>query len=294
MALVYFFAGIAKLEPDWIFNAQPLRIWLSTLTDTPLLGPLFAYQETAYLMSWTGALFDLTVPFFLFNKKTRLPAYLALLFFHLLTYKLFNIGVFPWVMMIATLVFFEPDWPGRLLSVILAKARIQSNGKRTWIPIFSGMTDNGIRKVEGFTKIFFIVFFVLQILIPLRSHLYPGNVLWHEQGFRFSWRVMLMEKVGAVDFKLIDKQSNKTWHVSARDYLKPFQYRQMSTQPDMILEMAHYLKKQWQAKGYPNIQVYADARVSLNGRRTQSLIDPQVDLGKINDGLVRKTWIKAF
>ena len=28
LAVVYFYAGLAKLNPDWLFNAQPLAMWL--------------------------------------------------------------------------------------------------------------------------------------------------------------------------------------------------------------------------------------------------------------------------
>ena len=38
IGMVYIFAGIAKLNPDWLFHAEPLRIWLYNSTDTPLIG----------------------------------------------------------------------------------------------------------------------------------------------------------------------------------------------------------------------------------------------------------------
>ncbi|MCB1214512.1 MAG: HTTM domain-containing protein [Deltaproteobacteria bacterium] len=305
IGLVYFFAGVAKLGPDWLLQGQPLKIWLSTRTDTPILGFLFSYPQTALAMSWLGALFDLSVVFFLLWKKTRGLTYLALLFFHLLTYKLFNIGVFPWVMMVATLVFFDPDWPRRLFSTILTKIKLQSTGQKDLIPAKAWMTENTVmenirvtksndKKLGNYFTLFFCFYFTLQFLFPLRHHFYGGNVLWHEQGFRFSWRVMLMEKTGVVDFILKDPKTKRQWQVSAKDYLKPHQYRQMVTQADMILEMAHYLKNLWLAKGFEDIQVYAYSKVSLNGRPNQTLIDPQVNLAQEKEGLYQKTWIKPW
>ena len=51
-------------------------------------------------------------------------------------------------------------------------------------------------------------------LLPLRAHLYGGNVLWHEQGMRFSWRVMAREKNGSVTFVVRDPRDRPrsgTW-----------------------------------------------------------------------------------
>ncbi|HAB90435.1 MAG TPA: HTTM domain-containing protein, partial [Bacteroidetes bacterium] len=56
--LLYFFAGIAKIQPDWLLEAMPLRIWLKARTDLPLIGTLLDYEATAYIMSWGGMLFD--------------------------------------------------------------------------------------------------------------------------------------------------------------------------------------------------------------------------------------------
>src|ERR1700754_3232458 len=59
--LVYFFAGISKLEPDWLFRAMPLRIWLPANEGLPVIGPLMGQPWVAYAFSWFGVIFDLTV-----------------------------------------------------------------------------------------------------------------------------------------------------------------------------------------------------------------------------------------
>ena len=113
---VYLFAGVAKLNPDWLFHAQPLRIWLSNAApDAPLIGALLRETWTAYAMSWAGAAFDLTTAGWLLWRRSRLWAYAVLAAFHVLTGLLFPaIGMFPWMMAGFALVFFPPDWPRRL------------------------------------------------------------------------------------------------------------------------------------------------------------------------------------
>ena len=118
-----------------------------------------------------------------------------------------------------------------------------------------------------------------------------GGLSWTEQGFRFAWHVMLIEKTGQVDFRVVDNDDGSNWVVYPREHLSALQHRMMSTQPDMILSFAHHLEDEWNAKGHLDVSVYADAWASLNGRRRQRLIDPDVDLSEQREGWGQKTWI---
>jgi hypothetical protein len=132
---------------------------------------------------------------------------------------------------------------------------------------------------------------VLQVALPLRTHLYGGNVLWHEQGMRFSWRVMVREKNGAVTFLVRSKATGRTWQVSPERYLTRLQEREMSSQPDLILQLARHIQRDFAERGLGPVEVRADALVSLNGRRMARLIDPNVDLTTVRHGLARAAWI---
>ncbi|MCA9661967.1 MAG: HTTM domain-containing protein, partial [Myxococcales bacterium] len=115
VGLVYFYAGVAKLRYDWLIEAQPLRMWLAARDELPLIGPLLRLPEVALAMSWGGAIFDLCVPFLLLSRRWRPFAYIGVLVFHGLTGTLFpGIGMFPWIMSAAALIFFPPSWPRRV------------------------------------------------------------------------------------------------------------------------------------------------------------------------------------
>jgi hypothetical protein len=131
----------------------------------------------------------------------------------------------------------------------------------------------------------------LQIALPLRYLAYGGNVLWHEQGMRFSWRVMVRVKGGGTTFVVRDKSTGRVWHVSPREYLTPLQEAEMSSQPDLILQLAHHIREDLEAQGFGPLEIRAESRVTLNGRRSVALIDPTVDLTTIRDGLARADWI---
>ena len=233
VGLVYFFAGFAKLNPDWLFRAMPMAVWLPTKADWPLLGLLFKQPWAAFAFSWAGAIYDLTIPFWLLWRPSRPFAYLAVLVFHLLTKLLFNIGLFPFIMIFNTLIFFSPEFHERWLGKIGYRA-----GEAPAHYAFPSFSIKALRPALA-------LYFAFQLLFPLRFLLYPGNVLWAEQGYRFAWRVMLVEKVGQATFFVHDPATGHTAEVDNSRYLTSYQEKQMAIQPDMILQYAHFLEKEY-------------------------------------------------
>ena len=109
IAVVYLYAGLAKMNYDWLFNALPLSVWLPAQNSLPVIGFVFNYEITSHLFSWAGMLFDTFVIFGLLWKPTRIVAYIAVVIFHTLTGLLFQIGVFPLVMIFSVTIFFSPS-----------------------------------------------------------------------------------------------------------------------------------------------------------------------------------------
>jgi hypothetical protein len=287
LALVYFNAGIAKINGTWLLDALPLKIWLPAQDKLPFIGPLLAHDFTPYFFSWAGMLYDCSIVVFLAWKPTRLLAYFGVIFFHVLTGWMFQIGVFPAVMIGATLIFFSPNWHEKLLHFlkpILRKAVVEFN------LITSYLNQTSYK----FTLSFIGIFFILQILFPWRHLLYPGNLFWTEEGYRFSWRVMLMEKAGTAQFYVKDGKTGREGLVENREFLNAHQEKQMAMQPDMILQFAHFLGKHYAGKGIQNPKVRAEVYVTLNGKPSQLLIDDQIDLMTIEDSWAPKTWIKPY
>lgn len=292
LGIVYFYAGLAKLNSDWLIDAQPLKIWLSAKYDVPIMGSLMTLKWMPLVMSWIGAVYDLTVPFFLIYRKTRPWAYLAVIGFHVMTAMLFPIGMFPYIMILSTLIYFSADFHKRLLNALgkcFGVARECFDSGKTYLN-----TD-----VKGsqwtVSASILLVFFIAQLLLPFRYLSYPGELFWTEEGFRFSWRVMLVEKTGYVTFKVVDDLTKQRYYVQNDEFLTPFQEKQMSFQPDMIQEFAHYLKAYYETnRDMSNVSVYADAYVTLNGRLSQRYLDPNIDLTDQDISLKHKTWILPF
>ena len=135
---------------------------------------------------------------------------------------------------------------------------------------------------------------MIQIIFPFRYLLYNGNLFWTEQGYRFSWRVMLMEKAGSTTFKIVDGETGNFFYVNNNDFLTSYQEKQMSFQPDFILEYAHYLGDHFTSQGHKNVQVFTESYVALNGRLSQPFIDKTVDLYQEEESFKPKTWILPF
>lgn len=280
IGVVYTFAGVAKLTPDWLLHAQPLRIWLLSRVDTPLLGPLFAEPVTAYFMSWAGCLFDLTIPWFLLFRRTRAPAYAVVIGFHAVTRMLFPIGMFPFIMTLSAMIFFSPSFPRRLFVGAWRKA----------VPSRPLAAPPSPRRRRLLTTAA-LVWGTFHLAFPFRTFLYGSNVHWHEQGMRFSWRVMVREKNASVTYRVHDALSGRTWEVQPRRYLIDRQEREFGTQPDMILELAQHIAREHEQRLGHKVRVYADVFVSLNGRPAARLIDPAVDLAGLKDGVSKAAWI---
>jgi hypothetical protein len=290
LGLVYFFAGVAKLNYDWLIEAMPLRIWLQPHTDMPIIGFLMDKLWVAYLFSWFGAVYDLTIPFLLVFKKTRGIAYFLVVVFHLMTYFLFQIGLFPYIMIVCTLIFFSEDFHLRVitqLQKVLPKIKLKNisekNNTYTFHPI-----------AKKIVLSFFVIHFTFQVLFPFRYLLYPGKLFWTEQGFRFSWRVMLMEKAGKAFFYITDSETQRTGEAMMNNYLTANQEKMMATQPDMILQYAHFLKQKYLQQGIKNPEVRVECYVTLNGSGSRLFIDKTVDLTKEEDSFKPKKWILPF
>lgn len=279
LIIVYFYAGLAKLNYDWLVEAMPLKIWLAPHTNIPFIGNYMDDNWVAYLFSYCGALFDLTIPFFLTARKTRKWAYLFVIIFHLLTAYLFPIGVFPYVMICSTIIFFGNNFHSKVLFINQAKESPKEI----------------ITKTHTLTRnVILMVFISFQLLFPFRYLLYTDDLFWTEQGYRFSWRVMLMEKAGYAQFKVYPYNDQRFILVNNSDYLTPIQEKMMSTQPDFIIQYAHMLGKQYEKFPNQKVKVTVDSYVSINGKGSKRYVKSEVDLMQINNSFKPINWLEEY
>jgi vitamin K-dependent gamma-carboxylase len=278
VGVVYVFAGLAKAQPDWLLHAQPLRIWLGASTDLPIIGPLLVLPGVPLVLSWCGFLYDTTVVGFLSFGRTRPWAFAVLCVFHTLTRVLFPIGMFPVIMTLGALSFFSPSWP----RILVARLR-----RRTFSapPVLASPLEPRAFVLPRVALSLGALLVAVELALPLRSLAYGGNVLWHEHGMRFSWRVMLRAKGGETTFVVKDRSTGREYHVSPGVYLTGLQESELVSQPDLVVQLARHIKDDLRRDGHESVAVHAESRVSLNGRRSVPFIDPEVDLTRIESPL---------
>ncbi|MEC7260518.1 MAG: HTTM domain-containing protein [Bacteroidota bacterium] len=284
ITIVYLYAGLAKINSDWLFEAMPLKIWLQSKYDLPLIGNnLLQMKWVHYAMSWGGMLYDLSIPFLLMINRTRVIAFLLVIFFHVFTLILFPIGMFPHIMIFSSMIFFSSKFHKKIIDRICSLIILNNKPELISLEFY----DSPYKKIK---LIIVSVFFLIQLIVPFRYQLYPGELFWHEQGYRFSWRVMLIEKIGYTNFKIFDPETSSSFMVDSSEYLTPVQEKQMSFQPDFILEFSHFLGKKFSSKS-KRVEVYADSFVALNGRPSQRFIDPNVNLYDEKESFKNKNWV---
>ncbi len=273
VGVIYFFGGVAKLNADWLAG-EPMRTWLMDAADNPLIALVVRNNAELYLFSYGGLLFDLCVVPALLWRRTRPYAFAAAIVFHVMNSQLFAIGIFPWMMIAATTLFFGPGWPRRLLPARAGEEPIVAPASRLHPAIIAALA----------------AYVAVQALVPLRHFAYGGDVAWTEEGHRFSWRMKLRDKAGMALFSVTDPATRTTVIVDPADSLMDWQAGKMSVRPDMILQFAHFLADEQRAAGHV-VQVRAQSNVSLNGHETRPLVNSTVDLAAEPRTLWPARWI---
>jgi hypothetical protein len=194
--------------------------------------------------------------------------------------------MFPYIMILSALIFFD----SRKVDHVFQQLRRAGRN----VPVVSDRSSFAFATGRPLLSVVFAVFFAVQLLLPWRYLLNKGELFWTEEGYRFSWRVMLMEKMGYAQFVVTDKKSGERVAVNNNDFLTKNQEKMMATQPDFIIQYAHFLEEYYKKKGFHDPEVNATIYVTLNGRRSRLYADRNIDLAKQEDSFIHKNWLTSF
>lgn len=284
VGLPYFFGGVAKINADWL-QGQPLKIWLSWKTDFPLIGSLFHHDWMAIIMAYSGLLLDLLIVPALLYKKTRKWGFLLIVMFHLMNSRLFSIGIFPWFMIAATSLYFNPDWFRKLVNAVSGNSWLLSTEM-----LKNHETNTGLSRKQKVTVSLLMIWVGIQTILPLRHFFIPGVVHWTEEGHRYSWHMKLRTKSSRGEYLVKDKKTGLVQLVNQSDYLSKRQMNKIGDRPYLVWQFCQIIKKDYQKRGY-DVAVYANIQSSLNGRKYQQLIDSTIDLASVPRPFFPVSWI---
>mgnify|MGYP000459932024 CR=1 FL=1 len=276
LGIVYTFAAIAKLQTDWL-SGDNIAIWFSAKANYPLIGPLLAKAWMPILVAWGGFLFDLLIVPMLLWRRTRWLACILAIVFHIFNSAVFQIGIFPYLM-IGTMVLFFPS----------------DQIRQRFFPNKPTFAETSSHKIPGLKFWFYplVIFFSLQIALPLRHHLIQGDVNWTEEGHRMSWRMMLRSKQGKGEVYIENPETGERTRVNYRMHISKHQSRKLFTHPDVAWQYAQWLSTKYAEEGKLGMRIYFEAKTSLNSHPYQVLIDPEVDMAQAKWSIwKRNEWV---
>ena len=278
--IVYTYASVAKLYPDWLDYTVAKNL-MAGRAYYPIIGGVLQHHWAHVSITYFGILFDLLIIPLLLWKRTRLAAFCFSIFFHLFNSIVFQIGIFPYLSLAFTVFFFSRE---RIHRIFMKKKEFY--------------TKNEII-IPSYKKLLItiaIIWFVIQITLPLRHWYIPGDVLWTEEGHRLSWRMMLRGRSGITNFYVVDKNDPEAQRIqiNKKEYLSKKQLRSVAAKPDVIWQFAQHLKKEYAVQG-KDIAVYVNSKVSVNGKKRKVLIDPEVDLASAPwNYFTTNSWILKY
>ncbi|MEX0361508.1 MAG: HTTM domain-containing protein [Allomuricauda sp.] len=262
--IVYTYASVAKLYGDWL-DFSIIEILMKSKADYYLIGDFLQQKWVHKIVAFFGIFYDLLVVPALLWKPTRKVAFVFSIFFHLFNSIVFQIEIFPHLPL-AFILFFFPPKPIR--SIFLKKKNVESEN----IP--------AVPKNRNLIISILSIYFIVQLLLPLRHHTFQDDVLWTEEGHRLSWRMMLRSRAGSIRVKAVNKETGKMEVIKLGDHLTKKQRRKVSCYPDFTWQFAQYLKKEYAKKG-EDIQVFVENKVKVNQGKFHEFIDPKVDLANV-------------
>ena len=276
--LIYFVAGINKLNPYWLFDLQPIKHILEVkfmVTDN-----LFFQQKwITVFMVYFGLLFDLFIGFLLFFKKTRLIGFLLVIGFNIINFYLFKdvgeIGVFPFLMISTLILFIDPNQISTFLNLNTKPKQVLKN-------------TNLINKL-------IFGFLIIQFILPFRHALFKGYVDYNGVGQRFAWRMKIMYKDSNINYFIEDKISKQKYSVDVTKMLTPTQYNNLKYYPDLIIPLAKKIKSEANTKfNIKFAKISCHYEVNFMGKYKQLLFSPEKDLTKISEKKLTNKWVKAL
>lgn len=280
LVIVYFFGGIAKLNGDWLFRHEPIT---TMLKGGFYMSELLGESITVYLLTYGGLIFDLTIGFILLIPQTRWLGVAGVLFFNLSNASLFDdINIFPYFMVMATVLFLDQTW----LAEKLSPKNKDPKRKQPQPPVFT---------ISRRLILIASIYFCIHLMMPFRHFLYSGNVDWTGQGQRFSWRMKVQTRnTEKLEFQVLDYSRKTIYPVELTAYnLNRDQITLLSMDPAAMWQFCQFLadrgKRKLQTK---KVGVKANVVVSMNNRPAQPMVDPEMDMAEAERSIFKNsTWI---
>uniref|UniRef100_A0A6Q2YCR2 Vitamin K-dependent gamma-carboxylase n=1 Tax=Esox lucius TaxID=8010 RepID=A0A6Q2YCR2_ESOLU len=294
--IVYFIAGIKKLDADWVEGYS-----MSYLAHHWLFDPfrmILPNEMVSLLVVHGGGLcLDLSAGYLLFFDATRPYGIFFVSYFHCMNSQLFNIGMFSYTMLATSPLFCYPDWPRRFFahfpcflrpvlplttpppqpstSCVYPEIRNTCTGAQENI---SACKTSKTRFKHKLATLFSILYLTEQFFLPYSHFITQGYNNWTNGLYGYSWDMMVHSR--SHQHVKITYRDGKTGVVG---YLNPgvfTQSRRWKDHGDMLKQYATCLSHHLPHYNISDPEIYFDIWVSINERFQQRIFDPRVDIVK--------------
>lgn len=284
IVLVYFYGGLAKISYDWL-QGEPVGGSIAGRIEHGLIPAFLEPLPLGLLISYGGLVFDLVIGWLLLDRHMRKWAFIGVILFNLMNLRLFIVGVFPYLMIGALVLFMDPRLPRTLTNLLLVRLGCCPCAART--------TDT--YPVKRLVVALLAAYMLVQVLLPFRHHLYPGQASWTGEGHRYAWTMKLVNKRSFTLFRVTDPVSGESYLVDSMIHMHSRHVGHLVTSPDNIPRFARHLRAEAAGKGIDDAVVTAHVLCSLNGRTFQYMIEPDVNLAEcVYSPFKHSTWIRPL
>ncbi|KAJ1077650.1 PREDICTED: vitamin K-dependent gamma-carboxylase [Capra hircus] len=280
--IVYFIAGIKKLDADWVegYSMEYLsRHWLFS----PFKLVLSEEMTSLLVVHWCGLLLDLSAGFLLFFDASRPIGFVFVSYFHCMNSQLFSIGMFPYVMLASSPLFCSPEWPRKLVAHCPKKLQellpLRTAPQPSTSCMYKRSRARGSQKPglrHQLSTAFTLLYLLEQLFLPYSHFLTQGYNNWTNGLYGYSWDMMVHSR--SHQHVKITYRDGRTGELG---YLNPgvfTQSRRWKDHADMLKQYATCLSRLLPKYNVTEPQIYFDIWVSINDRFQQRIFDPRVDI----------------
>ncbi|XP_051764877.1 vitamin K-dependent gamma-carboxylase isoform X1 [Ctenopharyngodon idella] len=294
--IVYFIAGVKKLDADWVEGYSMKYLAHHWLFD-PFKLILPVELVSLMVVHGGGLILDLTAGYLLFFDATRPVAIFFVSYFHCMNSQLFSIGMFSYTMLATSPLFCYPDWPRRFfgrfpefLRPVLPLISLAPSPSSSCVypnpPSVSREQEEAHAAARPttpsfkhkFRAFFTILYITEQLFLPYSHFITQGYNNWTNGLYGYSWDMM------------VHSRSHQHVKITYRDgvtgevgYLNPgvfTQSRRWKDHGDMLKQYATCLSENLPRFNISDPEIYFDIWVSINDRFQQRIFDPRVDIVK--------------
>ncbi|XP_054613614.1 vitamin K-dependent gamma-carboxylase isoform X2 [Dunckerocampus dactyliophorus] len=292
--IVYFIAGVKKLDADWVGGYSMSYLANHWLFD-PFRVILPVELVSLLVVHGGGLILDLSAGFLLFFDATRPYAFVFVSYFHCMNSQLFSIGMFPYAMLATSPLFCYTDWPRWFFGCFPAFLRgilplTTANPQPSSSCVYQETGGGRAERQQTATKssklkfkhklaaIFTVVYMLEQFFLPYSHFITQGYNNWTNGLYGYSWDMMVHSR--SHQHVKITYKDGQTGEVG---YLNPGVFthsRRWKDHGDMLKQYATCLSELLPRYNISDPEIYFDIWVSINERFQQRIFDPRVDIVK--------------